>query len=112
MSHTPGLWEADIEDDHDSEDPIPILVKGAEIASVHGHGIFPCFDEESPSWDKFPAEQIANARLIAAAPDLLEAIERFIDINYTRGYEFDSNEPVVWMSLIDAVSKAKDANDG
>ena len=54
--HTPGPWEL-----FELKDHMRILIPGLEIALIwHGRADFP------------PPDILANARLIAAAPDLLE----------------------------------------
>lgn len=72
--HTRGPWTAEIDPDRDvGAVGIEITVQGAPIASVYGSDNFPCFDDESEGWEDFPDEQEANARLMAAAPDLFAA---------------------------------------
>ncbi len=61
MNHTPAPWAIET----DSEDPQTLNIRSESVpfvASVWGDG--------GPSF-----EQAANARLIAAAPDLLAALE-------------------------------------
>jgi hypothetical protein len=66
--HTPGPWEAiGLESDHDSDRSImartPIHGNPLAVARAYGGGILAPADPE----------RVANARLIAAAPDLLAA---------------------------------------
>lgn len=92
MSHTPGPWNLEIGMD--------VKVKCPDGRSFNiGDALY-------------HPENIHNGRLVSSAPDLLDAVEKFIDINYAQGYEFDSNEPDVWSALVDAVNKAREANDG
>lgn len=61
--HTPGPWETDRNNVHTGQ-----------IATIHH-----CLNNDwvevwSPNWPMDEAEQEANARLIAAAPELLEAL--------------------------------------
>jgi hypothetical protein len=68
--HTPGPWEIDTS------------TRPAEVCTVHG---LPPQGEEGQTyvyvrgalgyWDATPEENLANARLIAAAPDLLRALQ-------------------------------------
>lgn len=65
--HTPGPWETDRNNVH-----------SGQIATIHH-----CLNNDwvevwSPNWPADEDEQEANARLIAAAPELLEALEGFV----------------------------------
>lgn len=73
-SHTPGPWEIDYD------------TRPAEVCCVHGlppHGD----DEQNFAyvrgamgyWDADEAENLANIHLIAAAPDLLDALQVLVD---------------------------------
>lgn len=73
MTHTPGPWTA-----HDSPVdgayPISTAFGDHRICIAHAHGVF-----EEPG----RIEAQANARLIAAAPELLEALKRIMAaVNY------------------------------
>lgn len=62
--HTPGPWETDRNNVHTGQ-----------IATIHH-----CLNNDwvevwSPNWPADEAEQEANARLIAAAPEMLEALQ-------------------------------------
>lgn len=66
--HTPGPW-------FDRPDHDPVLIQGASevglsIAFACGGG------------DHRRSEYVANARLIAAAPDMLEALARIVQADY------------------------------
>ena len=63
MSHTPGPWSAHA---HESTDTYTIHVAGRSWESWAVAHVGDCTDDE------------ANARLIAAAPDLLEALKNVI----------------------------------
>jgi hypothetical protein len=66
MEHTPGPWKYD--ETLTSEHTCPIYTDDAWIATAFmGYGMF------KGDVEKADAEVLANARLIAAAPDLLEA---------------------------------------
>lgn len=77
--HTPGPWETD-EAEHDcpSQDVV--------IRDAKRRGICRIWFDDAPVPD-YNAEQSANARLIAAAPELVEALERFCQI--ASGEPFD-----------------------
>ena len=69
-AHTPGPWEAD--DDLD----IIATDSGVLIASVNQAADFPCLDEDER--EEAQCECEANADLIAAAPDLLAALQAMV----------------------------------
>jgi hypothetical protein len=68
--HTPGPWQLDDESEVHKE--------GAVIASVKMPDDFPCLDEDTDE-AALLAECEANARLIAAAPELLAACQGLVD---------------------------------
>ena len=72
---TPGPWEALLEDGE--IECMEIRAQGSLIAVAVVYGLegFPCLTDELT--DAGPGEFMANARLIAAAPDLLEALRNF-----------------------------------
>lgn len=70
-THTPGPWTTD-EADHDMPHQ-DIRIK----ASKH-HTVCTVWIDDAPVRD-FNAEQTANARLLAAAPDMLEALQGLLN---------------------------------
>lgn len=69
--HTPGPWEQDQSDEY------AIMAEcGSAIATVLTGADFPCLDDGEQL--AIIPECEANARLIAAAPTLLEALEAFV----------------------------------
>ena len=62
--HTPGPWKVS-----PTDDTVVIDATGAEVAAIDG-------DYNDP--DTWPQME-ANARLIAAAPDLLDALQNLLD---------------------------------
>ena len=64
MSHTPGPWLHTPQGDVHSAD-------GKRVALIFGDGTFVC---------KGDARTMANARLVAAAPELLAFVQRLLDI--------------------------------
>ena len=72
--HTPGLWVTD-EADHD------VPYQDIKIKASKHRTVCTVWIDDSPVRE-FNAEQKANARLIAAAPELLEALKDLI-----AGYE-------------------------
>lgn len=76
--HTPGPWA--IETDHDEDIQDTVMIHGAAdapgmvpVAIVYTADAFPCVEDEDRA--AFEAECKANARLIAAAPELLDTCE-------------------------------------
>lgn len=68
--HTPGPWATD-EDDHDAP------YQDIKIEAGKHHTICTVWIDDAPVRD-FNAEQQANARLIAAAPELLEFVKEWL----------------------------------
>ncbi len=77
MSHTPGPWKILRHDLGDEE----IFVVPVEIRGGNGKLIVAYDGGLAPLEQEWIVEEIeANASLIAAAPDLLEALETIMDI--------------------------------
>jgi hypothetical protein len=74
VKHTPGPWSAT-----EWADGFRIVTDNREhdyVAAIHGK------DQPRSGWVK---EATANAKLIAAAPELLEALQKMLDF-YWEGY--------------------------
>jgi hypothetical protein len=71
--HTPGPWATD-EADHDAP------YQDIKIKAGKHRTVCTVWIDDAPVRD-FNAEQAANARLIAAAPDLLEALTKLLDMH-------------------------------
>jgi hypothetical protein len=70
MSHTPGPWALEVGEQY----PLRVLcAAGYPVAQGLGH---------SGDYDRRNREASENARLIAAAPDLLEALRYFADLQH------------------------------
>lgn len=78
MKHTPGPWEVFICDDGSEHTgwPISIHQAGTDKTVVRTGGQWPYTWDEAISKN----EAVANANLIAAAPELLEALEVTMDL--------------------------------
>jgi hypothetical protein len=90
-AHTPGPWVVGPVDDtvvtHLGRDGVRY-----EIAAIDG-------DYNSP--DEWPTME-ANARLIAAAPDMLDALKALL-------FELDERFPYGWLRRLDCLPKARAA---
>lgn len=80
--HTPGPWTTD-EAEHDSPH------QSIRIGSVMHHTVCTVWIDDAPVHE-FNAKQQANARLIAAAPELLKAL---IEIANDYADRFDLDDP-------------------
>lgn len=84
MSHTPGPWELTFDD-----------LKPTTFAEVHSFMAERWIADVAPQGEKPDAEAMANARLIAAAPDLLETLDGLQEMalcaigNRDNGPDFD-----------------------
>ena len=71
MSHTPGPWYVSMKPDWDEDGWI-----GVDVYDCDG-GVFAVVDDEPETIARPFCE--ADARLIAAAPEMLEALERLVE---------------------------------
>ena len=88
--HTPGPWTFYDDSNDGKTNRIEIVAIGKTIAHIY-HSV--------------PAKDLPNARLIAAAPELLEALEAICD-------EFDNDDDfsarqIAWHAGRAAIAKAK-----
>lgn len=76
MDHTPGKWAVDLETGE-----IVAADGQVSIGTIYGSDDFPCLDleDDDEGVRAFVSECQANARLIAAAPDLLAACRALIE---------------------------------
>jgi len=93
-AHTPGPWEID-------PDTRPGMEWNNHIVDSTGN-LTICFMSHSGGLS--PDRDKANARLIAAAPELLEALESFIALNLR-----NDGATCDWHDLIAAVANAEKA---
>lgn len=100
IGHTPGPWRARIVPGH--QDSIPIEATDAFAAVAHANG-FPCTDEYTGSGTSDPK---ANARLIAAAPDLLAACRKAQGILSAMAGEWPGTMSIAAKSLGESISQA------
>jgi len=90
ITHTPGPWSYRKADDHDGYDIDSDNGAGPEdwigLARVEKFADYAQDDDTEPA--RCAAESLANARLIASAPELLEALDSLtseVDKRCTRG---------------------------
>ena len=97
LKHTPGPWSARLLDQDDAWPCIRALQDEVYIVPPGYDGYYADFGVTGRSYD----EARANARLIAAAPDLLEAAKGII-------YCIESGDGVVcYRALLSAIDKAE-----
>lgn len=95
--HTPGPWDAEV--------PPSCMLCTRDIRSDDGKTIALIGYRD---YANDVSEDVANARLIAAAPDLLEAACRALDLLENLGV--DSGVPGAANMLRDAIAKAAGEN--
>jgi hypothetical protein len=77
MTHTPGTWTADLKDTNEHMGFSITNELGKYIATVYAN--FVSSDRSIPMSElPINRESVDNARLIAAAPELLEALEELL----------------------------------
>ncbi len=79
MKHTPGPWTISKISPLTGEQDMSVEFDGCPVCTVRGTNDMSCIDEEDESQIK--VECLANARLIAAAPELLAAVKELHMIN-------------------------------
>ena len=100
MKHTPGPWEVDKETGE-------ITANLSVLGIIYGADDFPCCEED------IDEEYKANARLIAAAPDLLEACnEIYNSWHYFQCPICDADDEeckpdCAWPKMVRAILKAE-----
>lgn len=79
MSHTPGPWECRT-NRVSYGGPLPPLIEvdGKRLATVEAEEVLYTADGNDRDCDAENARDDANARLMAAAPDLLAALKAFL----------------------------------
>ena len=80
--HTPGPWNFYDDSNDGKTNRIEIVAVGKTVARIY-HSV--------------PAEDLPNARLIAAAPDLLEALETALD-GWQREFEYLAKRTPEWVT--------------
>jgi hypothetical protein len=101
-NHTPGPWTvAPRHEDADQWDCVDIMAGKYNVAAAIYDGNF--YDDEYCDDDLYLPVVDANARLIAAAPELLEAIKRIVvlEVGLVSKYPF----------LAAVLAKAEDHTD-
>ena len=92
--HTPGPWE------------VNYTKATTQIKPNDGHGIVATIPVRYSKTDNL-AENAANARLIAAAPELLEALKLVRHRLWTRRTKFTDNDHAAMNAASSAIAKAE-----
>lgn len=107
MKHTPGPWR--IED----KDTFP-YIEADQGKKWNNPTICHLYQDVTPfdsvtcgAWLKAFDNATANARLIAAAPDLLNALERIVKELGASGYKGDTEEPSCIHTARAVIAKAR-----
>jgi hypothetical protein len=102
QTHTPGPWEA-------SATGAYVITRAPNLRPnrTHGYGcgnnhVCDLNDHEYHEYSDI-AEQQANARLIAAAPDLLAAVKGLV----AKSTDIDGDWSQEWRLALDAIAKAE-----
>jgi hypothetical protein len=95
MKHTPGTWTATIDHSREAGSYPRTLIM------ANGYCVAKCWQKDF-AVDKQEAE--ANARLIAAAPDLLQALARLVD--RIEEQKLQDYFPHAYKRALEAINKA------
>lgn len=92
--HTPGPWR---------------ILEGDSVVAVHAVQRAICDTRGTPYWQQFKSEDLANARLIAAAPELFDAIKEMLRwrLPHDRAFTVTEGSRRAFDGLRDALSKAR-----
>ena len=103
MSHTPGPWKLDSRD-------WPLIINGQEETEPNIVAVLESSDKSKGlsienNFFYLAKTQLANARLISAAPELLDALIELAD--HVNKLEGDRKCSAVWMRAKALIKKAK-----
>lgn len=108
QQHIPGPWEAGT-GDNDGYESITIEHEGFPICEVRGTDDMSCIDDDEEE-ARIASEMVSTARLICAAPDLLQALEAARDhleyVGYGDDWERQGTESLR-DQIDEAIAKAK-----
>lgn len=114
VTHTPGPWVADMGYIVTEDRRLPALSAdpGDDLYQVYIAEI--CREDEEGLFIDDHDEQQANAQLLAASPDLLEALSDAIDmLLYLKPEKFDDDEHQAnWQATLDKARAAYDKSGG
>ena len=92
--HTPGPWV------------VRERGLGYGVETQMGTTVATCWRFNRGIADATPSMEEANARLIAAAPDLLEALERLVELGFSDRL-YSDEEDVAWENVEKVIQKAR-----
>lgn len=82
-THTSGPWRIDYQpDDLDSKQSILRIVDGSEASLSHPQGPLTIANLNVCAFAPHMDEPLANARLMASAPELLAALEKLLSVRH------------------------------
>ena len=100
MNQTPGKWEHHPNLEQDAKKSGYIVIQATSRDAQNIAMVIPCVGMNTE-------EVLANAKLIAAAPDMLNALIEAKTIIYNLYYNIEKRKPIDLMAMIDpAINKA------
>lgn len=116
VSHTPGPWaistdntpwtEGDAEIAHANGEPFGLTLILTDILDADGEVVARCEWEPGSTVER-QAELEANARLIAAAPEMLEALRALVEEHFAPRYGTGEKRAADWERARAAITKAE-----
>jgi hypothetical protein len=94
--HTPGPWHAPSAGIWTADNRTMVASLGSREVVKSGRSTRVNYVEE----------HLANARLIAAAPELIAALQLLVTLKDTKPADYEIRKPVAWQAARDAIFKA------
>jgi hypothetical protein len=99
--HTPGPWFVGANTNNDGG--VSIVSDEARVCVVDAIGKFP----RGQGWNHQDAARDANARLIAAAPDMLEALKAISEVGIREIHDWQAIAERMQATALAAIAKAE-----